>query len=331
MHDAWLINDIWLLIADHLDPKDFGVLAQTCKALFPLASAERWKTLTSFSGFLACLPRRHQNIALRVEDLERMDFYSALVQKIVLGYKGGNSNPLRIPAQYDAGLEKLKTQTKGTEAERAERKKKQEERARIKAEKKRDRRRKRGLPELDGVSKEQGTGSETREMDLAELKVSLTDQDGERQEVEKKMWADLWAEIARLRPQSTFLPNLQKLIVYNGACDYLLPLTGISGSYMEVIDLRVLHGQSSAPEKVNNFLYQLQDVSRLEYLFVRDGIDLIPQQVFARAPLTHLRLDPRVTSGGWFDENSFKEGSLPVEIFNKATLKKLTIGLSRDW
>ncbi|KAF2790147.1 hypothetical protein K505DRAFT_340687 [Melanomma pulvis-pyrius CBS 109.77] len=48
------------------------------------------------------------------------------------------------------------------------------------------------------------------------------------------------------------------------------------------------------------FLEKLQDVSRLDYLFVRDGGNVVPAEVIQQAPLKHLRLDPRMA-----DPNNF--------------------------
>lgn len=330
MHEAWLIDDIWRLIADHLDHKDFAVLAQTCKALFPLAVSERWKTVTSFSGFLACLPPRHQSIALQPQDLERLDFYSSFVHNVILGPKyDDGSQPLRLPGQYNAVLEKQKREVRMRNAENTElikKKKKVEERAKIKLEKKRARRRKRGLPEPEQAGKEQEAGGE---MNLAELKTAIDEKNEEQEQVEKKMWGDLWAEIVKLRPQLQFLPNVRRIAIYSAACEYLTPLTGISGSYLQAIDLRILHGDED--EYVTKFLDELQDVSCLNYLMVRDGMDLIPKKVIARAPLKHLRIDPRITGSGWFDDNYYKTEPVPVGILNKTTLEHLTIGLTREW
>jgi hypothetical protein len=339
MHDAWLIDDVWRLIADYLEDEDFGVLAQTCKALFPLASAERWKTITSFSCFLACLPSRHQTIPLQVQDLDRLNYYSTLVQKIILGDKGDDSQPLRVPPRYDAALQKQKRELlikRGGDEALAEKRKKQEERRRIKEEKKRNRRRKRGLPEPpepDRVSKE----PKEKQLDLGDLKLVMDKQhkdtgkqNEEPQPEDGKIWGELWAEIATLRSQLQFLPNLRRITIQSAACDYLVPLTGISGSYIENILIRDLQGQKSS-ECGTNFLYRLQDVLRLQYLFVRDGMDLVPKKVIARAPLRHLRLDPRISRGGFFASAEFKLEPVPVGILNKATLEHLSIGLSREW
>lgn len=325
MHEAWLIDDIWRLLASYLNDKDLAVLAQTCKALYPLASAEKWKTITSFSGLLACLPQRHQCDKLQAKDLERMDFYSAMVQAIELGSKD-DPHPLCVPSRYDAALEKQKREVTlryGEMLDSVERKKRNEERKRMKMEKKKARARRRGtVPQV--IDEDRKT---EESMDLSELKTTIDEDDPDAPG--RKMWADLWGEIAELRPQSLFLPNVRRITIYRATCDCLVPLVGISGSRLEKLYVRFIHGEKSE-HLTGNFLYRLQDVSKLEYLFVRDSMDLIPRKVIAHAPLRQLRLDPRISRDCW-DDYSFKSKPVLVGILEKESIEHLTIGLSREW
>ena len=63
---------------------------------------------------------------------------------------------------------------------------------------------------------------------------------------------------------------------------------------------------------------------------MRDGEDLIPSQLLEQAPLQQLRLDPRVHAGRHQDFQ-LKKSPLRPGILEKSTLKKLTLGLTREW
>lgn len=146
-----------------------------------------------------------------------------------------------------------------------------------------------------------------------------------------KSWKELWAEIAALRPQSNFMPNLRSIRVSNISEELLLPLIGISGARLTKIYVKYIHDRHKPSSLVFDFLNQLQDFSRLEYLFVRDGEpDLVPTRLIQQAPLKHLRLDPRIHARRHQDYQ-FKSYPLRPEILQKSTLEQLTLGLTREW
>ncbi|ESZ95394.1 hypothetical protein SBOR_4250 [Sclerotinia borealis F-4128] len=110
-----------------------------------------------------------------------------------------------------------------------------------------------------------------------------------------KLWKDLWGEIAKLRPRSDFLPNIQSIRMDDVGEAILMPLMEISGSNITKIYMRAIHYK---PEPfISNFLDQLQCAPRLEYLFVKDGEDFVPPKLIIQSPLKHLRLDPRIHAG----------------------------------
>ena len=148
----------------------------------------------------------------------------------------------------------------------------------------------------------------------------------------RKSWEALWNEIARLRPASQFLPNLRMFRFNNAAEELLLPLVGIGGSNLNHIYIKIIHHRQ--PESiVYKFLDSLQETSKLEYLFVRDGEpDLIPTKLIEQAPLKHLRLDPRIHTNCLHGEDlKFKAFPLRTAILQKESLNQLTIGLTREW
>ncbi|KAF2114282.1 hypothetical protein BDV96DRAFT_577885 [Lophiotrema nucula] len=257
MHPAWLIDDIWRLLLEHLLPRDLAVLAQTCNALHDLATAALWHTVTDFKGLLQCLPKDYRHRSLQLEDLKRLDFYSAKIQ--VLSLEGESvSRPLRLPHPYQ--IHKNQKQYK---------------------------------------------------------------------ENEGKAWDELWEEIARLRPQSAFLSNVKKVRINNADEQHICPLIGISGFRLEHVYIKYIH-QRQSPSLVPKFLGTLQDITKLEYLFVRDGQDLIPSKILLEAPLKHIRFDPRI-SGGWHMNFHFKVFPIRPELLSKDTLQHLTISLTREW
>ncbi|CAJ2501413.1 Uu.00g042660.m01.CDS01 [Anthostomella pinea] len=145
-----------------------------------------------------------------------------------------------------------------------------------------------------------------------------------------KTWEELWEEITKLSPRSDFLPNLRR-VRFNSAVEELLtPLIGISGANLTHIYIKYIH-QRRPESIVRNFLDQLQDTSKLKYLFVRDGEpDLVPSRLIQQSPLEHLRLDPRIHAAR-HEDFQFKEYPLRFEILQKETLEHLTIGLNRLW
>jgi hypothetical protein len=145
-----------------------------------------------------------------------------------------------------------------------------------------------------------------------------------------KGWAELWEEIAALRPPSQFLPNLRRIRVNNVAEDLLAPLVGITGSNLTGLYLKAPH-RKQADSVVGRFLVQLKDTPKLEYLFVRDGEpDITPLKLITAPSLIHLRLEPRVQHGG-MAECSFEKHPLRLEILQKPKLEYLTLSLTRDW
>jgi hypothetical protein len=150
----------------------------------------------------------------------------------------------------------------------------------------------------------------------------------------KKTWQDLWQEIRALRPQSEFLPNLRRLRFSNADERLLLPLIGISGTYLTEIYIKHIHYRQYT-NTVYEFLDSIQDISRLYYLLVRDGEpDLVPLRLIRDPPLQHLRLEPRIVgtnnrSGN--DGPEFKLYPLRPEILQKHSIEKLSIGLTQEW
>ncbi|KAF2658709.1 hypothetical protein K491DRAFT_713415 [Lophiostoma macrostomum CBS 122681] len=99
MHHAWQIEDIWFLILRHLEPRDLGRLAQTCRLLFEIASNGLWNTITDFSVFLYPLPEDCMRRWLRQEDVRRLDFYASKIQHIDLqGFS--DEKPMRPPEKF---------------------------------------------------------------------------------------------------------------------------------------------------------------------------------------------------------------------------------------
>jgi hypothetical protein len=144
-----------------------------------------------------------------------------------------------------------------------------------------------------------------------------------------KSWEELWAEIASLLPQKLFLPHLRRLRINNAMSDFLVPFIGISGGELEYVYIKYLHGKQS-DNVTARFLEQLQDTPHLKFLFIRDGQYLIPSKLIKRAPLEHLRLDPRIHAYGHLSLQ-FKRTLTQVDIWEKETLRDLTLGLTRDW
>lgn len=98
MHDAWNIDDIRLLIFEHLEHDDLINLAQTCRALFTPVTDKLWKNIPSFSPFVACLPRDSRRRPLQLEDLERLDLYGSKVHYVCM--EKTIDNPIKLPLQF---------------------------------------------------------------------------------------------------------------------------------------------------------------------------------------------------------------------------------------
>jgi hypothetical protein len=86
MHPSLQLDEIKRLIFKSLEPRDLARLARTCKAFFPIATDELWKTIHSFSPLLSCLPLdfQYRHRKLQVEELQRYDFYVKKVQNLLL-------------------------------------------------------------------------------------------------------------------------------------------------------------------------------------------------------------------------------------------------------
>ena len=84
MHSAGQIDDVRHLIFEQLEPQDLARLAQTCKALFDVATNELWRTTDSVLPFFKCLPSGFRSRPLQVEDIQRLDFYASKVQNLFL-------------------------------------------------------------------------------------------------------------------------------------------------------------------------------------------------------------------------------------------------------
>lgn len=146
-----------------------------------------------------------------------------------------------------------------------------------------------------------------------------------------KTWAELWAEVARLRPTSSFLPNLRRLRVKNVDHEVLCPLVGISGLNLSQIYLKEIHCRRGDNNIVGEILHGMQNTPELEYLFVRDvSDDVIPAKLVSQSPLRHLKHDLRVLIGS---DTTFHLKSLPLrkEILEKSTLEHLKLHMSRGW
>jgi hypothetical protein len=260
MHQAWIIDDIWKLLLEHLTSHDLAVLARTNRAFFDLATSQLWHTLPSFSPFMHCLPLDHRHRPLQASDLERLDLYTTKVRVLSLEGKSADA-PVRLPKEYQGRINK------------------------------------------QGQKKNPG-----------------------------KEWFALWDEIAALGgASSTAFPRLRlRKLRINSADERLIyPLFNIPSEGLEQIYIKILH-QRQTPSLVPKFLDSLSDVGRLEYLFVRDGQDLIPERVLRDAPLKHARFDPRIEAGR-HDVFHYKTFPLRREVLHKETLEHLTMGLTRDW
>ena len=144
-----------------------------------------------------------------------------------------------------------------------------------------------------------------------------------------KSWEELWSDIAKVRPNTEFLLHLRRLRISNVVEELLIPLIGISGSNLTQLYIKYIHNRQ--PDSViMKILNQLQDTPRLEYLFLRDGEDLVPSKLIQQSSLKHLRLDPRVHAAR-HEELQFKRNPLRCEILQKSTLEHLTLGLTREW
>ena len=99
MHPAWHNDDIRYLVFELLEPQDLSRLAQTCKTFFDFTIDELWKTVTSFSAFVSCLPPNFRQRPLRADNLQRLDFYASKVQNLVLESKNIKT-VIRLPPPF---------------------------------------------------------------------------------------------------------------------------------------------------------------------------------------------------------------------------------------
>jgi hypothetical protein len=107
-----------------------------------------------------------------------------------------------------------------------------------------------------------------------------------------KSWRALWSEITTLRPAPQFLPNIHRIRFNNVEEEMLLPLVGLSGSNLSYVRIVCLHDRLplNIPRKI---LLGIKDVSKLEYLYIRDeGPDILPDELIECAPLIQLPLPP---------------------------------------
>jgi hypothetical protein len=102
MHPAWQLEDIRYLLFECLEPRDLARLARTCMALFGLATDKLWETIESVTTLLCPLPRnyRARERRLRVEDLDRLDFYAAKIKNLYLESKRVDK-VIRLPPKFN--------------------------------------------------------------------------------------------------------------------------------------------------------------------------------------------------------------------------------------
>ncbi|KAH8662627.1 hypothetical protein BX600DRAFT_466691 [Xylariales sp. PMI_506] len=145
----------------------------------------------------------------------------------------------------------------------------------------------------------------------------------------KKTWQGLWEEISALRPTSEFLPNLQRLRLRNVDHQLLVPLIGISGENLTQVYMKQINGKNS-DDTVRAILKGFKNVTKLEYLFIRDGAELVPDKVIEDAPLKHLRLDPRFRQAR---HHNYHNREIPprLDILQKSSLEQLTLCISQNW
>jgi hypothetical protein len=85
-----------------------------------------------------------------------------------------------------------------------------------------------------------------------------------------KQWREVWKEIAELRPQSRYLPNLRCLRINNVAEELLIPLIGIAGANLVHLYIKYIHNPESE-SLVQKILRELQDTPKLAKTGVPDG------------------------------------------------------------
>lgn len=135
-------------------------------------------------------------------------------------------------------------------------------------------------------------------------------------------WIELWEEIALLRPQTAFLPNLQYLVVNNAAAELLRPLVGISGARLQSIYIKAVHEPKDLLRKL---LGGFEETPKLEYLRVRNGLHQIPDALIENSPLITLRLDETAAS------NYRPPLPLSRALLMRSSLKFLTVSLHESW
>jgi hypothetical protein len=257
MHSAWLIQDIQLLVFEHLHQQDLANLAQTCRALLDPTTSHLWKTLTSLQPLVSCLPQKAKDRKLVSEDLDRLDFYSSKTQTIHL--VGDETESIKVPKEF------------------------------------------RKAPGKKGK---------------IPWRVS---------------WIEFWEEVAAVRSQTNFLPNLRHLRVNYTHEEVLIPFVGISGANIEELYIKYLQYRRK-DSVVRRMLDQFDNTARLEYLFVRNGApDVIPPRIIEQSPLKRLRLVARMEERGGYERTRYQDYTIPPAVFNNSTISNLSLGLNCDW
>jgi hypothetical protein len=256
MHRGWLIEDIQLLIFEHLHNQDLARLACTCTFLSEPAITQLWKTLTSLQPLISALPKYAKSRELGAGDLARLDYYSTKVQNVHL--EGTLDEPITIPKA-------VQNLSKGRKIQ------------------------------------------------------------------DRVPWRVLWAEIASLRTQKNFMPNLRRLWINNVHEEVLIPFIGISGAHLREFYVKYMQYRQSE-SVVERILEQVGDTPRLEYLFVRDGEPgVIPKRIIQQSPLKRLRISTRMLNRGGFEESNYRAFTIRPAILEKSSIEHLSIMLTHLW
>ena len=115
MHVAWQCEDIRYLIFQSLVPRDLIQLAQTCRELFDATTNKLWKTATSFLPLLSLLPSDARRRPLRLEDIQRLDFYDAKIKTLYLENKTPREKcaSTELPPEYNPARKANRTGREG--------------------------------------------------------------------------------------------------------------------------------------------------------------------------------------------------------------------------
>jgi len=147
-----------------------------------------------------------------------------------------------------------------------------------------------------------------------------------------RLWGRAWENIASARPQARFLPNLRSLRVNHADGDLLLPLVGISGKHLKKVWIKYLAFGRKGSGNIKEVLSNLQDYSKLEDVFVRNGGHTynVPTRLVLEAPLKRLAVPSTI-----FPHRKAKDASdtYPIrqEILEKSSLENITVSLNREW